>query len=183
MKTLFRRVFLRILHPLSPMERAYFFENPWRLDSELEQYRYREQNKIITERFGKIDSTLEIGCGEGYQTQWLLKITSVHGIDISKQAVKRARQRVPAATFEAGSLPVLPDRRASLVTAFEMLYYLPDEQIVAAVEILNRAAPRRIVSYHRPLNGDRLDPIILAIPGVQREDIRYADHVWTVAWW
>jgi trans-aconitate methyltransferase len=165
------------------MERIYCVENPWRVDREVEQYRYREINRIIRDRIGEIGSILEVGSGEGHQTEWLLKLAPVHGIETSTQAVKRARRRVPHATFEIGALPALPDRRADLVTACELIYYLPDDRLAVAVAALERVAPRRIVSYFRDENAVRLDSVVLRIDGVEREDIRFEDSVWTIAWW
>ena len=43
------------------LERAYAFEDPWNLNSDLEISRFEWTNKVIQDQFGALDSMLESG--------------------------------------------------------------------------------------------------------------------------
>lgn len=193
-----RVVSSKIRHPFNEVERTYTFRDPWGLGKPSEEARFAEINEIIKKEIGTISSILEISSGEGHQTEWLSKLSFVHGIEISKTAVKRARARFmyevsckrnPAPTFSVGSLPVLPPlHKYGLVTAFEVLYYLSDEQIPQAIQSLTNAAAYRMISYHHNKKSynkvqGRLDPIVFSLPGVKHKIITHNGESWTVAWW
>jgi trans-aconitate methyltransferase len=148
-----------------------------------EQFRFEESNRII-KSLGSFKTILEIGSGEGFQTEWLTKLGTVHGIEASNRAVKRARERVPQATFEVGLLPPIPARKADLVCVFEVLYYLSDKELPKAIEVITNVAPHRIASYHQhPKTMAKLDRVIFSIPGAQSEVIKFEEESWTVVWW
>jgi SAM-dependent methyltransferase len=179
-----RNLISKARHPFDEKERTYFYENPWAMERPSETYRFVETNRIIQERVGPVKTILEIGSGEGHQTQWLAKLGKVHGIEASKIATKRARKRVSEATFEVGELPAIPSRKADLVCAFEVLYYLSDEEVPKAIEVLTKTAAHRIASYHQHRKTmAKLDPIILSIPGARSEVIKFGEESWTVVWW
>ena len=84
---------------------------------------------------------LEVGCGEGHMTGVLLPLgRTLTGIDISKRAVRRARDRYrqhPHVTFlVADVLTFSSPRRFDLITCSETLYYLNLAQIEQAARIL-----------------------------------------------
>jgi protein-L-isoaspartate O-methyltransferase len=110
------------------LKALYAVEDPWDLGSEREQTRHRLMNDLIRGLAPDCERLLELGSGEGLQTQHLLEVCGeVVGVEISPQAVARARQRCPQATFLVGraeDLPtILPGQRFDVVTAFEVLYY------------------------------------------------------------
>lgn len=184
MSSLLRRALAKLRHPFNLQERVYLFPDPWGMERPSEQYRFAETNTIIAEHIDPVKTILEIGSGEGHQSEWLQKLGVVHGIESSTHAVKRAQKRVPGATFEVGSLPNLSHVHADLICAFEILYYLSDAELAAAIKALNAAAPHRMVSYHQhPKTVTKLDPVVLSIPGVQSTVIAFNEHRWTVAWW
>lgn len=183
-----RSVIAKLFHPFNEVERTYFYKDPWGLGTPRETERFMVMNDIIRRNIGPIKTILEIGSGEGHQTELLSNIGLVHGVEISKIAVSRARRRVPQATFEVGALPKVSCLGADLVCAFEVLYYLSDIEIPVAVRALTQAAPHRMVSYHHNKKSydkvqGRLDPIILSLPGVQSQVIELYGEKWTVAWW
>ena len=179
-----RNLIAKALHPFDEKERTYFYRDPWNLERSSETYRFVETNRIIQERVGPVETILEIGSGEGHQTEWLAKLGKVHGIEASKIAMKRARKRVSQATFEVGVFPSIPSRKADLACAFEVLYYLSDEELPRAIQVLTTAAARRIVSYHQHRKTSaKLDPIMSSIPGAQSELIKFGDESWIVVWW
>jgi SAM-dependent methyltransferase len=163
----------------------YKVEDPWNMKSAAEQHRFSETNSFIVRNFGSIGRLLEIGCGEGHQTLALTQVAlDITGLDVSDQAVARARQKVPGGRFLAGVLPdlepVLSADRFDLVTACEVLYYMSD--IPSAVATMERCGRGMVVTYYERYR-DRLDPIILAKPDVVVERISHGDMGWTIACW
>jgi SAM-dependent methyltransferase len=104
-------------------------------------------------------SILDVGCGEGLFTGRLTALSPrVVGVDVSLTAVGRARRRVPGAAFVQAKLEDLEvGREFELVTAVEMLYYVPEPG--AALEKLKRLGRQILVSY-TARDRDRLDPLV-----------------------
>ena len=87
-----------------------------------------QSERELGDRFG---SLLEIGCGEGHQTEHLAALAGeITGLDVSEIAVERARKRLPDAEFRVGDIyaqPWIDERgRFELVTACEVIYYMSD---------------------------------------------------------
>lgn len=173
-------------HPLSRWERLYAAENPWRFDHPSEIYRFEETNRIIREAIGPVETLLEIGSGEGDQTEWLAKLANkVHGLDISPTAVERARRKFadnPKTSFSVGKLPDIDmDERFDLVTAFEVIYYA--KQMPQMFDMMDRLAQMRIVSVHWP-KAHLLDEFLFPTRNASRQIISWEDKPrWLVAWW
>lgn len=118
--------------------RLYRLPDPWRLGRPQEIERYRQTNEIISRFAPGGGALLEIGSGEGHQTEHLIRVAEdVVGIEISAEAVMRARNRVPSATFHQGCgedlEQIVGGRRFAIATACEVLYYSP-----AALSILEQ---------------------------------------------
>src|SRR5262245_47425886 len=72
------------------LDRAYRVPDPWAMDSDRERFRFVETNRAIVDAFGRIGSMLEIGCGEGHQSTYLVGLCDrLTGIDVSATAVGR----------------------------------------------------------------------------------------------
>ncbi len=66
------------------------------MDAEAQRFRFAETNRIIGEQFGHVGSILEVGCGEGHQSQALLEVCDeLVGIDVSARAVERHAVAAP----------------------------------------------------------------------------------------
>lgn len=179
---------LRGVGPNDNFERldlAYTIEDPWNMDSPGEIARFEATNRIIAREFGRLDSLLEIGCGEGHQSAWLARVANrVHGLDVSEKAVERARQRVPDGQFDAadlfthtwpGSTP-----RFDLVTACEVLYYMSDvERTLARMSELGRNC---LVTIFAPA-ARRVGPHLDRIANLRKDWIWHGGTVWLVCWW
>jgi len=164
---------------------AYRVLDPWGLDSEREHFRFERTNNLIIEHIGHVNTLLEVGCGEGYQSQYLIKICNqLYGIDVSKRAVERAANRCPQGRFEVGSLScascISEFRWFDLAVACEVLYYVKDVQ--AALRQLSECCTWCLVTYYSA-QAHRLDPYILANQKVLLNTIRYGKTVWKVALW
>lgn len=191
---IFRRIWMRLnLRNMRagkhlPLKRLYLLRDPWQMESEREQFRFRKLNEIITAQFGKVDALLEIGCGEGHQTAHLQQVCkTIYGVDISGLAVARARERVPNARLYVHGLLSCPDtlndgKPFDLVVASEVLYYLRDDELPAAAEKLRRLGRHCLVSYYEHEIA-RLDPYFAGMPGCQSQDIEYSGTRWRVRWW
>ena len=108
------------------LDLAYRMPDPWNMDSPMERARFEATNGVIEQAFGRVGSVLEIGCGEGHQTQYLARLSDEqYGLDVSPAAIERARVRLPQAHFAAVDLFQQPwgeeRQRFDLVTACEVL--------------------------------------------------------------
>lgn len=123
-------------------------DDPWGLDWRPSQcFRYETMLAALLRVVGP-DWTpariIDVGCATGAFTARLSTLgrcdaVSVMGVDIAESAITRARARHPAITFARMSLDECALRfaaSAELVTCLEVLYYLPDEQRVAALQML-----------------------------------------------
>lgn len=167
----------------SRLDLAYSVEDPWNMESTLEQARFEATNRIIERNFGRVGSLLEIGCGEGHQTQYLAKLSDrQYGIDVSAHAIARARLRLPDAQFAATDLFNLPwqDQRFDLITACEVLYYLSDP--AATLQRMRQLGRSGLVTFFAPASG-RIGPHLDAIPGLHKDWIYHGGTSWLVGWW
>ena len=188
LRSLWTRLLLRGTHfsdRYQQLNLLYKMPDPWGMTSEAEQYRFRETNRFIERHLGRLDRLLEIGCGEGHQTLVLGELArEVTGVDVSAEAIRRARERAPRAQFMAGDLSnleaALSAARFDLVTACEVLYYMSD--IPACLAAIERLGHAMLVTYFDSHKA-RLDPIILSRPGIIVERIVFGDLGWTVVLW
>jgi SAM-dependent methyltransferase len=91
--------------------------------------------KLIGERAAGL-SVLELGCGGGRDSAVLAAAGHrVVGVDLSAEAVERARQRVPSAEFHCQDISApFPLARAGVVVASLSLHYFPWPETEALVE-------------------------------------------------
>jgi len=163
--------------------------DPWALDNPRERFRFAETNKQVERAFGRVGSALEIGCGEGHQSELLVQVCDrLTGIDVSPTAIGRAKKRLPQVDFAAGDLfaqPWASERgRFDVVLACEVLYYLSD--VPKTLDAMSRLAKKGcMVTYFAPAER-KVGKFVSAMPGVQRDGFRWDDSgeaEWTVAWW
>ncbi|SCB61677.1 Polysaccharide deacetylase [Rhizobium aethiopicum] len=126
--------------PAPPSEEEYWehiFErpDPWNYVSVYEQVKYAQTLSLIPEG---IETALELACAEGIFTEKLAKkVGRLTATDISRRAVDRAIERcrghdnveLRVLDFVRNDLPPEQD----LVVCSEVLYYMKDEQMLAAV--------------------------------------------------
>jgi SAM-dependent methyltransferase len=166
------------------LDALYRIRDPWDMETDPQRFRFRETNRLIEEHFGRVGTLLEVGCGEGHQSEHLINVCDeLVGVDISGRAISRARNRVPQATFVVGDTftsDLFRGRRFDLVVGCEVLYYVKD--VPAALDCFRQLARSCLLTYYaRP--AKTLDPYVLSIPGIESDTIRYEDSTWTVAWW
>jgi SAM-dependent methyltransferase len=161
------------------------------MDFAREQWRFSESNRLITEKIGPVRTLLEIGCGEGHQTEHLKNLAQeVYGVDISHRAISRARIRNPDPRmhYSIGDLKLLSmpsdlPRRFDLVTAFEVLYYVPNRKRPDAIRYISSLADFCMVSCYEP-HKEALEDLVAAIPTVSTEFRAFDEqYAWWFAWW
>ncbi len=171
------------------LDLAYKVRDPWRMESEQERFRFAETNRIVHRALiapaPRLGSILEIGCGEGHQSEHLMQLCDrLTGIDVSPTAIERARQRLPSADFAAGDLFGQPwigeSKKFDLVTAFEVLYYIKD--IPRTLDAMSRLGKACVVTYFGPA-ARRVEQPLMAMPVLGRDSFKFGDTDWIVVWW
>lgn len=184
---LWKRFVLRGLHYSSNYKRLdwlYFLKDPWKLTSPVENYRFEKTNELILQFFGKINSLLEVGCGEGFQSVHLVKICNeLIGIDVSHRAIERAKLKCPKARYfccDIYSDEILKYSPYNLVVACEVLYYVKD--VLSFLTKADQLGEHCFFSYivrESPI----LDAYIRSMKKAQLNEISFSDIKWRVAWW
>lgn len=128
-------------------------------------------------------SVLDVGCGVGITDRYLKKhFKKVHGVDIGKGIIHRARRLNPEATYrvyDGGRLPY-PDGSMDVTFATCVLHHVPTDQRMSFLEEMGRVTKKGglvLVFEHNPLNPltrhavDRCeldeDAILIGLPGVK----------------
>jgi SAM-dependent methyltransferase len=94
----------------------------------------REWLQRLVERLPDGADVLELGCGNGTtETKELAQRFRLTGVDLSAEQLRRARARVPAATFMRGDLTTVEVQHGSLdaVCAFYVLNHVPRDLLPA----------------------------------------------------
>jgi predicted TPR repeat methyltransferase len=156
--------------------------------SEREQLRFAETNRILREVLiapaAQVESILEIGCGEGHQSEHLAQLCrQLTGIDVVAIAIARASAHLPGVELIAGDLHAQPwiesGRTFDIVTACEVLYYLEDiPRMLRAMSRLGRAC---LVTHLRPSN--RVAHALSEMPIAGRRRFADRDVAWEAVWW
>lgn len=167
------------------LDLAYRIADPWNMESDLERLRFERTNALVAKHFPNCRSILEIGCGEGHQSEYLQQVCDeLYGIDVSATAVERAQQRLPNAKFAVGDIFGQPwgqdADRFDLVVACEVLYYVADiEKTVAEMSRLGKAC---LVTIFAPAIR-RVGPHIENKPDVGKDWFGGNGAEWVVAYW
>lgn len=166
------------------LDALYSKPDPWGLGRK-EHFRFEATNDLILANAGELDSILEIGCGEGYQTRYLRAIADhVSGLDISPTALARARRAVPRADFVEGTLPAaraaLPRQRYDLVTLCEVLVYgtAPGDLLATAQQLADRV----FVSSYAP-QAHSVETLCAGAGWRELETIVDGRKRWRTFWW
>ena len=166
------------------LDAIYMIGDPWRLALPSDQYRFAETNRLILEKFGRVGSLLEIGCGEGHQSLHLQHVCGrLTGLDVSAMAVERARRRCPRGEFFVGDVfSQEVDARApfDLVVACEVLYYMID--VPAALRRMQTLGRNNLVTYFAG-EMETLDPQVLSLPRAVSEVLMFEPARWRAVWW
>jgi 2-polyprenyl-3-methyl-5-hydroxy-6-metoxy-1,4-benzoquinol methylase len=188
MRKVWRRIALRNLSGSDnhkQLDRLYAMADPWQMTSAREQFRFEMTNALLQAKLGRSGTLLEVGCGEGHQSEHLARLCDqLYGIDVSPRAIERARQRLPGARFDVGSLPAVPHApeggRFDVVVACEVLYYMGD--IGGAVRAMSELGDACLVTFFGPAAA-RVARHVDGIPNVERGWFFHEPYAWLWAFW
>lgn len=168
------------------LDKLYALPDPWSMTSQREQSRFAQTNAVIERLAGHVDTLLEIGCGEGHQSEHLSALCNrLYGFDVSARAVERAQKRLQHGQFGVGDLSALPwplpsGQKYDLVVACEVLYYLSDiRETVQKMSTLGRSC---FVSFFSP-SARVVAQHLETIPNLQRGWIYHEPYAWLTAYW
>lgn len=169
----------------SRLDLAYLVPDPWKLDSEPEHARFRGTSERLERAFGRPGSILEVGCGEGVQSDYFARqCDHLTGLDVSARAVERARRRLPDAEFLVGDLHAQPWAqevdRFDVVVACEVIYYMSD--VPAFLATMSRLGRHCLVTYFSAAER-KMGQYVRALPGVTMDEFAHGDASWHVATW
>jgi SAM-dependent methyltransferase len=143
-----------------------------------------EQLKLLVDEAlqGRRDArVLDVGCGTGVMSSFMIRFGSVTGIDYSEPAVQLAAQMVPRATFRAGSLvdTEFGPKAFDVITLFDVLEHVPVSERTSFAPALDRVlstAGLLIVSTPHPhltawMHGERQDLMQVVDEAVELRDV------------
>jgi ubiquinone/menaquinone biosynthesis C-methylase UbiE len=82
---------------------------------------------------------LDAGCGTGHNLAWLRRYGRPTGIDITRSGVEYARRNGERSLAQASVVHLpFPDRCFDLVTSFDVIYALDDDQEASALREMHR---------------------------------------------
>jgi SAM-dependent methyltransferase len=165
------------------LDLAYQIADPWNMQSDLETFRFERTNAVIRQYCTGLRSILEVGCGEGHQSQFLQQLApQIHGVDVSATAIERAKRRLPTAHFAAGDIFSQPwsNTKFDLVVACEVLYYI--ENMQRTIAEMSRLGDACLVTIFAPAIG-RVGPLLESIPNVRKDWFGRREAQWVTAFW
>lgn len=132
--------------------------NRWNAEEFFDTGRH-EIDRLMTEiglPSGNRGKALDFGCAVGRLTRALLAYYGeVHGVDVSENMIKRARQLTPQCNFhlnESEDLSQFPDKAFDLVYSNRVLQHMPNSEIIGNYvrEFFRVAAPGGLVVFQVP---------------------------------
>jgi SAM-dependent methyltransferase len=162
------------------LDREYFEDlyeqspDPWDFEtSPYERKKYERTLGVLQGR--RYRRALEVGCSIGVFTTMLVPLCDeVRAVDVSEKAVAAARNRLagfPHARVERRRLPEqTPEGPFDLIVVSEVLYYWPEEVMLAALrrfeEVLAPGGVLLAVHWRKetktyPLQGDEVHALLL----------------------
>jgi SAM-dependent methyltransferase len=162
------------------LDREYFEDlyeqspDPWDFEtSPYERKKYERTLGVLQGR--RYRRALEVGCSIGVFTTMLVPLCDeVRAVDVSEKAVAAARNRLagfPHARVERRRLPEqTPEGPFELIVVSEVLYYWPEEVMLAALrrfeEVLAPGGVLLAVHWRKetktyPLQGDEVHALLL----------------------
>ncbi|RCV66163.1 Ubiquinone/menaquinone biosynthesis C-methylase UbiE [Methanophagales archaeon] len=135
------------------------------------QYIYQAKFNILKKLFSEISlfdkKVLDAGCGIGVFSQFYTnKKSIVVGIDISKNAVQYAKQKVPNAYFLVSKLDLSPfkDETFDIIHCFDVSYHIVD----------NKDWKESLTEFSRIIKKDGL---LIILEGWRSKEVYNAAHV------
>ncbi len=188
LRTIWNRLFVRDTAFTSRYQRLkllYALEDPWSMSTPKERHRFAKTNELVINQIGPIGTVLEVGCGEGHQTEFIQMVAeSVTGIDLSATAIARAKRRCPDVNFRVCNAEnleeALKDASFDLIMLCEVLYYSKDPSQI--VKTCQQHSDHILVTNFSERAG-ALKPEFSHAGWRRLDDIVYEDTVWECHVW
>lgn len=158
------------------------------LGSEGEAERFRAVAELVRRHAPAAATVLDVGCGEGFLRGFLDRPVRYLGIDLSREAIERARARLAPgegdAAFRVADAETWElNRRFGAVVLNECLYYL--ERPLAAVRRYRAALEPGGVLVVSMFRGPRADAVArrlaAEIPAAEEVEIGAGEKRWWIA--
>jgi len=102
-------------------------------------FRYGATASVINHL--KLGNILDVGCGEGTLVDYIKDVSRYEGLDISKEAIRRAKQKHPECKFSVNTVQdFATDGRFDIVVFDAILYAVsnPEEMIIKYSNFLKK---------------------------------------------
>jgi 23S rRNA (guanine745-N1)-methyltransferase len=149
----------------------------------LEKGYYSQMRNAVNDIVGKGHTILDAGCGEGYYTSAFCESNTVFGIDISKEALKKASRKCKKASFAVASIYDLPIANECLDVVINI--FAPDSQaeylrtlknggrLITVTPMENHLMELKKAVYDNPYKNQYVDPSRQGFVIQSMKDLKY----------
>ncbi len=149
----------------------------------LEKGYYEPMRSAVNNILGKGNTVLDAGCGEGYYTSIFAENNSVYGIDVSKEALKKAARKCKSASFAVASIYDMPILNESLDAVINI--FAPDSpeeylrvlkkggRLITVTPMENHLIELKNVVYDIPYKNKYVDPQKKGFEIIGSQEVKY----------
>ena len=149
----------------------------------LEKGYYSPMREEVNRILGENNVVLDAGCGEGYYTSLFAEKNTVFGIDVSKDALKKASAKCKNASFAVASIYDMPIGDSSLDVIINI--FAPDSQqeylrtlkkggrLIVVTPMENHLMELKSAVYDQPYKNQYVDPQKDGFEIVSTSEIKY----------
>lgn len=129
---------------------------------------YSPMRTAVNDVLGRNNTVVDAGCGEGYYTSLFAENNTVFGIDVSKEALKKASRRCKNASFAVASIydmPVLNESVDAVINIFapdspsEYLRILKENgRLITVTPMENHLMELKSAVYDNPYKNPYVSP-------------------------
>ncbi len=152
-------------------------------ESFLEKGYYEPMRNAVNNILGKGNIVLDAGCGEGYYTSVFSMNNDVYGIDVSKDALKKAARKCKEASFAVASIYDMPIHNESLDAVINI--FAPDSpeeylrvlknggRLITVTPMENHLLELKNAVYDVPYKNKYVDPHKSGFEIIGSKEIKY----------
>lgn len=104
-----------------------YAHTPWEIF--LSKFKFWEEPyEVVNEMVPTSGTILDLGCGEGFLSNYLALSSSkrkIIGIELTKERVARAKKKIKNTSFSAGDIVKIPFPKSDTIVLFHVLHHLP----------------------------------------------------------
>lgn len=153
----------------------------------LEKGYYAPMRDAVCEVIGKGNVLLDAGCGEGYYTSLFAENNDVFGIDVSKEALKKAARKCKSSEFAVASIYDMPVADGSLDVIVNI--FAPDSQaeylrtlkkggrLITVTPMESHLYSLKKAVYDNPYKNPYVDPCKDGFEIISSKEIKYTADI------